>query len=319
MFVGQPAWHGLGVVVNEAQTSRQAITLAGLDWDVAQLPVRAYNPDADEYYGTDKIANVRMDTNRVLGVVTSSYRVFQNRECFDFFDSIVGDRLAMYETAGAIHDGKVVWMLARVPKEYRVGDDLIQPYILLANSHDGSKALRMIPTTVRVVCQNTLNLALNRADSTSGVTIYHWPNLERQVHDARRALGIVSARFDSFDEELHRMIARPFDSTDLDTYVEALFPEPSEDKRTDRKMKSLEAVRDEVKANFDNERQTLRGIKHTAWAAYNAVSEYADHSRILRGRTNAEVASNRLNSAWFGTGNSLKQRAYGLALEMATA
>ncbi len=103
-----------------------------------------------------RVANVRSDTHSVLGVVGKTYRVFQNVEAFDFMDTLVGEKLAMYETAGALRQGKRIWMLARIPKEYRVGDDVVQPYVLLSNAHDGTQALRMIPTTVRGVAIGVL-------------------------------------------------------------------------------------------------------------------------------------------------------------------
>ena len=152
---GEPAWHKLGKTIEKAASSAEAIGLAGLDWRVEQWPVRAFDPDqpTTEAAMPDTVANVRADTKAVLGVVGKRYRVFQNHEAFDFMDGLVGDKLAMYETAGSLHGGKRVWMMARIPKEYRAGaDDLIKPYVLLTNTHDGSQALRMIPTTVRVVC-----------------------------------------------------------------------------------------------------------------------------------------------------------------------
>jgi phage/plasmid-like protein (TIGR03299 family) len=143
---GEPAWHRLGTVIAQATTSAEAIGLAGLDWRVQQWNVRPFGPD-DQTVGTDiadTVANVRTDTKAVLGVVGKRYRVFQNHEAFDFMDALVGDKLAIYETAGSLHGGKRVWMLARIPKEYRAGaDDLIKPYVLLTNTHDGSQALRM--------------------------------------------------------------------------------------------------------------------------------------------------------------------------------
>jgi phage/plasmid-like protein (TIGR03299 family) len=185
MVVGTPAWHQRGVVVSEAQTSAEAITLAGQDWLVEKWALQTYGIrqgaplvlDVEDQYAT-----VRTDTGAVLGVVSGLYRIFQNREAFDFMDELVGEKLALYETAGALRGGRRVWMLARIPKELRVGntDDTILPYVLLASSHDGSLALRVIPTTVRVVCQNTLNLALSRAGST-GVTIRHLDSLEGRV------------------------------------------------------------------------------------------------------------------------------------------
>jgi hypothetical protein len=109
---GEPAWHRLGTVIEQATTSAEAIGLAGLDWRVEQWPVRAFDPDNNttEAGIPDTVANVRTDTKAVLGVVGRRYRVFQNHEAFDFMDGLVGDKLAMYETAGSLHGGKRVWM-----------------------------------------------------------------------------------------------------------------------------------------------------------------------------------------------------------------
>jgi len=146
-------------------------------------------------------------------VVSTGYRAFQNREAFDFMDQLVGEQLAMFETAGSLKGGRRVWMLAKLPNELRIaGDDVVKPYVLLTNGHDGTAALRMIPTTVRVVCQNTLNLALGRAGSTEGLSIFHFENLDARVADARRKLGIVAKRVDLFAEEAQILAARQVSS-----------------------------------------------------------------------------------------------------------
>jgi phage/plasmid-like protein (TIGR03299 family) len=317
---GEPAWHKLGTVIEQAATSAEAIGLAGLDWRVEQWPVRAFDPDdqTTEAGIPDVVANVRTDTKAVLGVVGRRYRVFQNREAFDFMDALVGDKLAMYETAGSLHGGRRVWMLARIPKEYRAGaDDLIKPYVLLTNTHDGSQALRMIPTTVRVVCQNTLNLALNEA-GVDGLTVSHHPRLETRIQEARAKLGIIAARFDKFDAELHAMLAKDLNATEADGYFRGLsgmdLPSHSE-----RQKNARERVYGQMVVNFDNDRNTLPGVKHTAWAAYNAVSEWADHQKAQRGKTAAEKLNRRLDSIWFGAAHQLKQAAYHGALELAGA
>jgi phage/plasmid-like protein (TIGR03299 family) len=325
---GEPAWHRLGTVIENATTSAEAIGLAGLDWNVAQWPVRAFGPDGTTAMTAgqdgaeastdirDFVANVRTDTRAVLGIVGRRYRVFQNHEAFNFMDALVGDKLAMYETAGSLHGGKRVWMMASIPKEYRAGpDDLIKPYVLLTNTHDGSQALRMIPTTVRVVCQNTLNLALREA-GVDGLSISHHPRLESRIAEARQKLGIIAARFDKFDDELHAMLAKDLTVTEAGGYFRGLsgMDLPG---HTDRQKKSRETVYGQMLANFDNDRNTLPGVKHTAWGAYNAVSEWADHQKATRGNTPAEKLNRRLDSVWFGVGHQLKQAAYDGALELA--
>jgi phage/plasmid-like protein (TIGR03299 family) len=314
---GQPAWHKLGVVIEKAATSALAIKLAGLNWTVEQWPVRAFNPDkpAEEAACTERVANVRTDTKKVLGVVSRGYKVFQNADAFDFMDSLVGDKLAMYETAGALHDGRRIWMLARMPKEYRAAKaDLVKPYVLLTTGHDGKSPVQMLATTVRVVCQNTLNLAMKAG---AALTVSHFTNLDQRVSEARQKLGIIAARFDQFDAEMHAMIKRPLKSAQADKYFRAQFGVDAG--ASDLAKKLAERKLDQVRANFDNERNALPGIKGTAWAAYNAVSEYADHQKSWIGKTAKDKADTQLNSIWFGGSHQLKQKAYADALALTKA
>jgi phage/plasmid-like protein (TIGR03299 family) len=358
---GTPAWHRLGRIIAEAATSAEAIRLAGLDWTVEQWPVLACGPATTEEPAgryapcAGTVANVRMDTGAVLGVVSTGYRVFQNAEAFDFLDAIVGDGLARYETAGALKGGRRVWLLARMPREVRVaGDDVVHPYLLLTNSHDGSLALRMIPTTVRVVCQNTLNLALGRARGGEGLTIRHRDSLDGRVQEARSKLGILTQRVERFGEEARQLAACPLTDRQARDYFEQFFPTrpaapaaPSPVPTEGLLDAILEAQQgqtalvDELLANHREEqtrteRRNARilegllegyhspanaqlGIAGTAWAAYNAVSGWADHESTVRGRSELERADNRLNSIWFGSANELKQDAYAAALQLAVA
>jgi hypothetical protein len=287
----------------------------------------------------DQYATVRLDTCQPLGVVSSSYRIFQNRQAFDFMDELVGEKLAIYETAGALRGGRRVWMLARIPKELRVGntDDTILPYVLLANSHDGSLALRVIPTTVRVVCQNTLNLALSRAGST-GVTIRHLDSLEDRVQEAREHLGVFVDRIEHFQEEADALAATTLTDSQAKTYFSEVFDLPapgrlldrmlvgqeergrfmrellaSYEERTERQKAADARLLEQLVENYHAPENSLRGIEGTAWAAYNAVSQYVDHQGRGAG------TDGRLNSIWFGDGNAVKQQAFATALEMAGA
>ena len=173
----------------------------------------------------------------------------------------------------------------------------------------------MIPTTVRVVCQNTLNLALREA-GVEGLTISHHPRLESRIQEARLKLGIIAARFDRFDEELHAMLAKDVNAAEAGNYFRGLsgadLPCASE-----RQRNSRQKVLGQMLSNFDNDRNTLAGMKHTAWAAYNAVSEWADHQKIHRGSNPAEKMNRKLDSIWFGGAHQVKQAAYHGALELA--
>jgi phage/plasmid-like protein (TIGR03299 family) len=341
MVVGTPAWHRLGTVVSEAQKSSEAIVLAGQDFTVEKWPLQTYGLDrhgaAQVLDVEDQYATVRTDTGAVLGVVSGQYRVFQNREAFDFMDELVGEKLARYETAGALRGGRRVWMLARIPQELRVGntDDTILPYVLLANSHDGSLALRVVPTSVRVVCQNTLNLALGRAGST-GLAIRHLDSLEDRVHEARESLGLFLDRIERFQEEVDALAATPLTDSQAKSYFSEVFDLPAPGRllermldsqeergrfmralleahaeRTERQKAADARLLEQLVENYHNGTNTLPGIEGTAWAAYNAVSQYVDHQGRGAG------TDSKLNSIWFGEGNQLKQQAFATALEMA--
>jgi phage/plasmid-like protein (TIGR03299 family) len=255
-----------------------------------------------------------VDTHAVLGVVGKDYTVFENKYAFDFMDCLVGDKLAMFETAGSLKGGRKVWMLARIPKEYRAGpEDLIKPYVLLVNSFDGSTALRMLPTTVRVVCQNTLNLALR--DGVSGITIRHSSSLDERVKEARLKLGVIAARFDAFDEELHAMLDAELTARQVNRYFNSLLPAVT-DEMSLRGLANRRVTLENFKNNFEDDTNTLPGVKGTVWAAYNAVSEWADHQRKFRGVDDVARAESRLESVWFGGSHEFKTKAYESALEL---
>jgi len=314
---GAPPWHGLGRNVQEAQSSQQAIQLAGLDWLVEQWPISAIAPDG---WGTvvakDFVANVRSDTRSVLGVVGRKYQPFQNHEAFEFADAIVGEGLARYETAGSLRGGKRVWMLLKLPDELKAGrQDLIQPFLLVYNTFDASSCLRALLTAVRVVCQNTLNLALSGTKG-EGVTIRHRGDLQNRVNEARQTLGLVKKRLRGFGHEIDLFRSLPMTNGRLHRYFDGLLPasgEGASERERDNRLKAL----DTLHANFANDTNTLNGMRGSLWAALNAATEFADHQRRFRGNSEVSRAEGRLDSIWFGSSNDFKQSAYRCALELA--
>lgn len=308
---GQAPWHRLGRQVAEAQSSQEAIALAGLDWSVDKRNVAAAVPGGGWVPIADQFATVRNDTDGVLGIVGKWYEPLQNREAFDFMDAIVGEGLCRYETAGALKGGRTIWMMARIPSEIRAaGSDVIEPYLLLTNSHDGSSAVRIIPTTVRVVCQNTLTLALRQARG-KGLTIRHTESLQHRVQVARNQLGLVVERLEELDEQIGVLTRTSLSTEELGRYFAGLVEGRSE--------KSQKKLIEAFYGNFENERQRLPGVAGSLWAAYNAVSEYTDHQMTVFGKDNVQVAlENRLQSVWFGSGRALKEQAFESALGMAS-
>lgn len=306
---GTPAWHKLGTVVAQAQTSAEAIKLARLDWAVEQWPLYARQGDAERPV-TERVANIRSDTGAVLGVVSPGYRPFQNAQAFAFMDEIVQEKLAIFETAGALKGGRHVWMLARLPGTLRAAAaDPVLPYVLLTNSHDGSRALRVIPTSVRVVCNNTLNLALNQAGASEGLTVYHSESLERRIREAREKLGVITRRVELFGQQIEALVRRSMTEAELTAYFVGLVKGRSENQQ----KKLLTALLD----NFHHPSNTLPGVAGTAWAAFNAVSHWTDHQATVRGRDETQRVDARLSSIWLGAGAAVKQEAFEAAMALA--
>ena len=314
--VGTPPWHGLGKTVAEAVCSKDAIGLAGLDWLVEQWPVAAVSPDGQVSRTNRFFANVRSDTHAVLGVVSAKYRPFQNHEAFAVADAIVGEGLAKYETAGGLRGGRRVWMLLKLPEELKVGTgDSLRPYLLLFNSHDASSPLRAVLTTVRVVCQNTLNLAMGMAGG-DGVTIRHRGELQAQVDQARNTLGLAHRRLQVFGDEILAMKRVPMTGGRLGRFFNDVLPELPKHP-TDCERKNRDAALEKLHVNFTDAANSGGGMRGTLWAALNAATEYADHQRRFRGTDRAAKAENRLDSIWFGSANEFKQQAYRAAVELA--
>ena len=183
--VRETPWHGLGRIIMDAPASREALELAGLGWQVESRNI---------YSGTGAMipgyrANVRSTDDAVLGVVSDRYRIVQNEEAFQFTDDLLGEGVT-YETAGSLQGGKKVWMLARLPRKYLIAGDQVEPYLVIFNSHDGSSGVKVAMTPIRVVCQNTLNLALNTAKRSW--TARHTENVLLRVQDARETLQLDS-------------------------------------------------------------------------------------------------------------------------------
>ena len=311
MYAGETPWHGLGTKLDEPATAAEAIEAAGLNYYVDLRPMAT-----DEGIPVpQRKAVIRTDSNQVLGVVGNSYQPVQNQQCFGFLDAVVQDGRLRYHTAGALGLGEKVWMLAKLPGDIRVkdSDDVTEQFLLLSNSHDGSSALRVFFTPIRVVCANTLGMA-ERKSRGQGVSIVHKGDLTAKVAEAQEILGFAKRFYDDLGDRINRLAWHYPSRGQLETYFAMLYPD-SEGMQNRR----AENIRSELFRLFEQGRgQDIPETKLTTWAAFNAVTEFVDHHRSTRGRTDQERASRRLESAWFGSGNRLKAEAWKLALEMAT-
>jgi phage/plasmid-like protein (TIGR03299 family) len=307
MFVGKRPWHGLGVPLDRPATCAEAIKAAGLDWRVELFTACALDQPIPGAFGV-----VRMDRLEPIGVVGQRYVPLQNQEAFSFMDRLVGEGRAVYETAGSLGRGQRIWLLARLPGDVWVTDqDNVSKYLLLCNSHDGRSPLRALFTPIRVVCENTLRAALGRGIST-GVSIRHTGDILGKAREAQRVLGISLQYFDAFGEQAKAFVGRALKQEALARYFETLVPTPK-DADPGRSTATREALMRLFETGKGNDLPSVRG---TLWAAVNALVEYVDFERPTRLTKGGSEASSRWESAQFGTGSLLKERAWSLAKEM---
>ena len=270
-------WHGLGVQVQEAPESKDALRLAGLDWKVYQREVYTDSGIRIDGYR----ANVRNTDNRVLGVVTERYKIVQNEEAFAFTDALLGKGVR-YETAGSLQDGRKVWLLARLPKEYIISGEQISPYLVFSNSHDGSAAVRVAVTPIRVVCNNTLNLALSTAKRSWAMV--HTGNIKGKIHEAQETLLMAETYMNKLGKEFETLKRQKLSDRQIKEYIELLLPlEKTTSLVTAKNVKKL---RDDLRARYYDAPDLQDVGGNNAYRFINAVSDFATHNEPLRRTTN---------------------------------
>ena len=277
MYVREKPWHGLGTMVTEATTSSDALRFAGLDWTVRQEPV--YNARGGIVKGYK--ANVRDKDGSVLGIVGDRYKVVQNVDAFNFTDDLIGGDVR-YETAGSLKEGRQIWLLARM-SEFKVAGDKVEPYLCFTNSHDGSGGLKVCMTPIRVVCNNTLNLALKSAKRVWSMR--HTENIRERLDEARDCLF----RADEYMAKLAVYADRAANTRLYDADIKAILEElfPITDGATDRERATAEKCRNEfMVCYFAPDIKRFRG---TAWGAINAASDLVTHSMPHKNTKNYEA------------------------------
>lgn len=280
-FVRVPAWHGLGMVINEAPTSADALVAAGLDWKVEQAP--SYIDVMGQRVDTGMVVNYRDSDNRVLGTVTDKYKIVQNRDAFAFTDDLISSGEVRYETAGSLDNGKTVWMLAQMPETSVLGDK-IAPYLLFANSHDGRQAVRVTMTNTRVVCQNTLNLAL--ANAARMWSFQHTGDIDGKLEEARKTLTNAKEYMTQFNTEAERLAKVKFSKAQVQEILNKLFP--IEDEEISKiKLNNMEYLRTNfIRAYNQDDINEYRG---TAYGLINAASDFVGHTAPLRANDNHQA------------------------------
>ena len=270
VYTREKPWHGLGPKVEEAPTSADALRLAGLDWRVEQKNIQLCGGSKVPGYK----ANVRSTDGKVLGVVSDRYRIVQNADAFEFTDSIIGGDVR-YETAGSLNGGKKIWLLAKLP-ETEIAGDRTEPYLCFSNTHDGSGAVRVCMTPIRVVCNNTLNLALDSAKRAWSVR--HTGSLQSKMHEARACLRMANRYMGALAEKADRMANTTITRDQLNRILDELFP--VDEHTTEREKQNIKKLRDEYMVCYFA--PDLVKFRDTAWGAYNAMSDMITHNAPLR-------------------------------------
>lgn len=305
----EKAWHGLGQVVQGAMTAAQAIELANLDFEVQKRKVFYESPDVE--YPTEipnHYATVRADNNKILGVVRSRYEIVQNTDAFAFFDSIVDEGEAIYETAGVLGDGQRVFLLAKLPEDFHIGGESIERYIMLYNSHDGTSSVIAGLTPIRIVCNNTLQAALRSVSNK--VSIHHVSGVKDKLKEAARVMGIASKYTESVKEVFERMIdVKMSEGQYIDYFMKVYKPEiVTPDNVTKEASTRLQNIVFST-ADFalSHPTQTTPEANGTLWGAYNAVSGYYNYVKTFKSR------EDKFKSQYFGDAEKKMLKSFKLA------
>lgn len=312
----ESAWHKLGTVTADAMTAEAAMRLAALDnWNVRLIGLQATELTADGATLLDvpnHRASVRTHpkTGRpeTLGVVGTDYTPVQNEEHAEFLNYLVDESGAHFETAGSLRQGRQVFLTMKLPQTLTIGrDDAVDLYIAAFNSHDGSSAFRIVVTPVRVVCANTLRASLR--DAKSSYTVRHTSGARGRIAQARQALGLTFKYAEEFEKAAQRMLDVEMSTPALRSVVNELWPVSGAD--SSRKKTNQDIRWGTIRKLFE-QADTQAGIRGTAWAGYNAITEYANHVAPARGASPELKNAARAERVITGTADDVMERAFRL-------
>jgi phage/plasmid-like protein (TIGR03299 family) len=308
-------WHQLGQLTDRQLTAEEAIKEARLDWEVEQVPVY-HQAEGELQEIPDQFLVRRKDNLRPLSIMTKKYQVIQNHETFSFADEIIGTGQAVWDTAGSINGGRVVFMQVELEGHLFLKsnpDDKTVKKVLFVNSHDGSKALMGMVTPIRVCCKNTMGQALK--NNTNQFKIYHRKNFQSKKDEAAKILGLASAYFDDLQFVMDSLAEQQVTKSYAEGFVNALIP----------------SNKDDVSTRTENRRGVITNLFYngkgnngeTKWDLYNAVTEYVDHhsngrvtgTRLDRSEAMADIEQEtRFERSILGSGATMKQKAMDLLL-----
>ena len=312
-YTGETPWHQLGNQLPAKQPIEVWAEKAGMDWKICETPVRYMTEQAGSLGSImsfdDQKVLYRSDTKAPLSVVGGRYQVVQPQAVLEFYRDLTEVSGFALETAGVLKAGKKFWALARTGKEAVLkGNDVVKGYILLATSCDGTLATTATPTTIRVVCNNTLAIALNGA--SSAIKVPHSTSFDAQA--VKKQLGIAVSQWDSFMYSMKTLSERKVKTHEAMNYFLKVLcqtdshVDPAQGLTNERALKKVQTLYDGHGRGAE-----LSAASGTAWGLLSAVTEFVDHEKRARSQ------EYRLDSAWFGQGANLKQRALDYALQLA--
>lgn len=283
----EPAWHRLGVVTDGALTAADALATAQLDWRVTKEAAQT-TIITDDGVNTltvpDKYVTVRHHPKvgaSALGVVGSFYEIVQNDEAFAIADNLFDEGGAHFETAGSLHNGRKVFLTMRMPDTVLIGgQDPVNMYLLITNTHDGTEPVRIAVTPTRVVCQNTARLALNTA--TAVTSLRHTVSVTKRIEQARAALQMTWKYTETFEEIANNLIHTAMSDREYDAFLTSLMPTPTGEDVSDRQVRAHEEKVAQVRSLWHA--PTQENIAGTRWAAFNTVTEWSDWAYPVRGK-----------------------------------
>ena len=306
MFVGATPWHGLGNKVEADIGIEDAIVSAGLDWEVGLKDLQTVDGVPVNHRAT-----YRKTDGSILGVVGPRYTPLQNKDSFDWFQPFLDAGECALHTAGSLHSGQKVWVLAQLNRDNSeiVAGDEVSKFILLSNSHDGTTAIRVGYTPIRVVCANTLAWAHSNTNSQL-IRIRHTRSSKSNLENVRDIMDNINAGFEATAEQFRFLASKDFNQADIRRYVKVML---GIEGTIDGDIKTrTRNIMDEILALVEGPKQSATNVRGTWWAAYNGYNEYLNYNK---GRTE----DNRLDSLWFGANANDNNKALNKAMEFANA
>ncbi|VVP08441.1 hypothetical protein PS870_03179 [Pseudomonas fluorescens] len=311
-YVGATPWHGLGSQLSPKQPLEIWQREAGMDWQIQESPAH-FKADAIGHLGSihsfpEQKVLYRSDSKAPLPVFSQRYQVVQPREVMEFYRDLTERSGYELETAGVLKGGRKLWALARTGQSTALKDnDVVNGYLLLATSCDGTLATTATPTTIRVVCNNTLTIAVNGA--SQAIKVPHSTRFDPRA--VKQQLGITVSQWDDFMYRMRTLAAHPVKTHEAKDYLRSVLCEVQPGK-PERSGLSNERALAKVLSLYEGHGRggELEAAQGTAWGLLNAVTEYVDHER--RARSNEY----RMDAAWFGQGAVIKQHALDSALRL---